>query len=124
VNGAGELLEGVPVDASVQAGEEGTAGETAIEAIYAEVPTVNAPSEPVLSLAADVVSAPPAPTAVSARPVSEPIEESEAKPEAPQPAEATPAPQPVAAETRQPEPPATTSPARKGWWQRPFRSSE
>ena len=130
MNGAGEALEGVPVDASVQAREEEVGGGTAIESIYAEVPTVNAPSEPVWSLAVDVVPAPPAPTTMASQPVSERIAEPEAQavalvPETPPAAETVPAPQPVAVETtRQAEPSAPPGPTRKGWWQRPFRSTE
>jgi ribonuclease E len=93
--------EGVPVDESVRDESEESEAAPSLDADEAalEAPSVvpNAPSEPVWSLSSDKAQRQPAP----------------------QPSNVTPMPEPKVAPAPSPTP---AQPARKGWWQRAFRS--
>jgi ribonuclease E len=108
--GSNESLEGVPVDASVQDNEAGEA-EDHVAAPEPVVATPNSPSEPVWSLAPEPVREHrEEPAAVKAPSVEEEPVAAVAGSVAETPAAA--------------DPDAPQAPARKGWWQRPFRLRE
>jgi ribonuclease E len=117
--GSGDGLEGVPVDASVQDGEV-TGGDASDTSVIS--PALNAPSAPVWSLSSgtDAREEPAAITRIDIDiPASVAGESVDAAPAIT--AEA------VRAQISQTEtPPADDpqAPARKGWWQRPFRLRE
>ncbi len=152
-NGETEALEGAPAEADMQSDEDGAQPASAATA-YSDAIEPNAPSEPVWSLSSDVPPvAAEAPQAAeepteeaedvqSEHPAAEPVvslesgkEETVAviAQEAPQPIEEDAAEEPVpAAAAPNAEPQsiavmdktAPADPARKGWWQRPFRARE
>jgi len=115
----GDGLEGVPVDASVQ---EHDSGMTVVDSVEAPVAAsiVNAPSAPVWSLASEdtsrdapgVVAPLDIPPAVS----DEPIDAA--------PAITAEAVRTEIAAAEQEHTDEAAAPARKGWWQRPFRLRE
>jgi ribonuclease E len=115
--GSGDGLEGVPVDASVQDGDVigGDASDTSVTS-----PALNAPSAPLWSLSSGTdMREEPAAIARIDIPASVAEESVDAAPAIT--AEA------VRAQISQAETPPTNepqSPARKGWWQRPFRLRE
>jgi len=114
--GSGDAIEGVPVDMSVQDNEGDALPHAAQEAPALAAP-LNSPSAPVWSLASEAPRAEPQhdeTVAVARIDLPQPVRD--------EPVDAASA---IAAEAVPTEAPARASdpeaPARKGWWQRPFR---
>ena len=117
--GSNEALEGVPVDASVQDNEAGEAEEH-VAASEPVVATPNSPSEPVWSLTPEPVREHhEEPAAVATRPAEVETRSAEEEPVAAIAGGVTETTAPAAS-----DPDAPQAPARKGWWQRPFRLRE